>query len=138
MKKLDAFIIRYAAFLEGIKPASIRQRYRRKPHEKQLAEFVFATDAMACDVVMPGGFDVDTLLGNIGDELALQMNTPRSDLERRDFIIKGAHDLYESGSLFPPYIYAELDEMLEAVVGILLDAGVDMSQPEPEIDWSKV
>ena len=74
-KKLDAFIIRYAALFRA--SGQRIDSYRRKPHKKQLAEFVFATDAMACDV-MPG-FD-DELLGNIGDELALQMNTPRSDL----------------------------------------------------------
>lgn len=138
VKKLDAFIVRYAAFLEGIKPASIRQRYRRKPHEKELAEFVFSVDLQACGCALPGGFDADELLAAHGDELAMQMNTPRSELERRDFIIKGADDLFSGGSLFPPYIYAELDEMLDAVVAVLVDAGVDMSAPKQEIDWSKV
>lgn len=137
-KAWRSLVIKYCAWLEDVKPDSMRTRFKRKPHDRQLAEFVTSVDCMAVGVVMPGGFDKEALLGEIGDELAMEMNTPRSDMDRREFLISAAHDLYAGGSLFPPYVYKTLDEQLDDVVLLLDAAGVDMTPPEPEIDWSRV
>ena len=47
------------------------------------------------------------------------METPRSDKERRAFIIHAFHDFYAAGCLTPAYVYAELEDMLESVVELL-------------------
>jgi hypothetical protein len=137
-KELDAMVVKYAAFLADVQPQAIRGRFRRNKAQKDVAEFVFATDAMACGVVMPGGFDRDALMDTLGDELAIKIETTRSDRERREFIINAAHDYYAKGNLFPPYVYKELEAVLQDVIEILEDAGVDLSEPEEVIDWSKV
>ena len=90
-----------------------------------------------CGVITPTGFDREELLGQPGDELALEMETPRSDLERREFIINSVQGFYEKGNLLPPYVFEAVEETTMKVVDILQEAGVDTSLPEPEIDWSK-
>lgn len=132
--KWQALVVKYCAWLEGIKPDSMRTRFKRKPEQRDLAGFVTSVDCLACGVVVPGGFDKEALLSEIGDELAMEMNTPRDDLERRDFIINASHDLYAGGALFPPYVYQSLDEMLESVV-LLLEASGYYNTRHEEAEW---
>ena len=137
-KEFDAFVVRYAAFLAGVQTQAIRGRFRRNKAHKDLAEFVLSVDLQACGCVFPGGFDKEQLLDQAGDELAIKMETPRSDLDRRTFIINSTHDLFAAGALIPPYVYRDLSEMLDEVVAILQEAGVDMSEPDEEVDWARV
>jgi hypothetical protein len=69
-KAWQALVVKYCAWLEDIRPDSMRARFNRKPEQRDLAGFVTATDCMAVGVVMPGGFDKEYLLAQHGDELA--------------------------------------------------------------------
>ena len=135
--KLASLVVKYAAMLEGATPRTIQARFRRKPHEKELAEVVYVLDALATGVVMPSGFDADQL-SMTGDELAIHMQTNATEQERRAHIIEGARAFYAQGSLYPPYVLKAIDPMLAAVADLLVEAGLDFSDAEEEIDWSEV
>ena len=126
VRKLDAMVVSYSAWLEDVDKKIIRQRFRRDQSHKERAEFVYVTDALATAVVMPGGFDVEELMSQTGDELELRMITPRTDRERRVWIIEQASDYYQSGALYPPYVWQSLEPLLEDVVDILEEAGIDL------------
>ena len=73
---------------------------------------------------MPAGFAVEELLSQTGDELELRMITPRTDRERRVWIIEQADEYYRSGALYPPYVWQSLEPLLEDVIDVLEQAGV--------------
>jgi len=134
----NACVVKYAAHVAGIKTDSIRARFKRNQKMKGIAEVVYVTDLHACGAVTSVGFDRDDLMAQYGDEL-IEMLTPRSDEERRAFIIEGSHDYFSKGNIWPAYVWTpEINEMLDSVVAVLAQAGVDMSVVESEIDWSRV
>lgn len=134
----NACVVKYAAHVAGIKPDSIRARFKRNQKMKGIAEVVYVTDLHACGAVTSLGFDKDELMAQYGDELT-EMLTPRSDQERREFIIEGSHDYYKRGNIYPPFVWTpEVNEMLDSIVAVLEQAGVDMGVIESAIDWSRV
>ena len=86
---------------------------------------------------MPVGFDRDRLLNQHGGDLVV-MDTPMADLERRELMIDLVDGYYAAGGLFPGYVWDPVMPMIEEVMKLLEEAGVDVSIPEPEIDWSRV
>ena len=117
IRKFNAFIARYAAWLEG-KPdvKVINQRFRRNEAQKRLAESVFVCDALAVGITFAWAFDADELLRYVGDELWLQMKTERSDRERRSWLIHEAENsFYQKGALFPAFVNVGLLETMEEV-----------------------
>jgi hypothetical protein len=127
-REMRALVVRYSAFLSGIKPDSIRARFKRKPHERELAEFVFVTDALACGVAFPSGFAEGVLVNSPGDELCTQTETSRSNQERRDYIVSVMESFFAKGNRLPPYVADSIE------------AGADRVPDDPteEIDWSRV
>ena len=137
-KEMRALVIGYAAFLAGIKPDSIRARFKRKPHERELAEFVFVTDALACGVVFPSGFDKEVLLNSPGDDLAMQTETTRSDQERREHIVSVMESFYAKGNLLPGFVYERIGDAMGQALDVLNKSVDDLSAADEEIDWSRV
>jgi hypothetical protein len=119
-RRLQALVIRYAAFLEDIDKKIVQQRFRRSQKFIDQANFVFSVDAEATGLLMP--FDsADELLRDIGDPLALEIATPRTDRERRHWLISNVLPFYESGGAMPPYMTHTIDALLDSVAEILID-----------------
>lgn len=137
-KAMDALVVKYAALVDGgVQAESIRARWRRNKAQKILAESVFVIDLLACGCVSSLGFDKGDLLAEHGDEL-VPMDAACSEQERREFLIEASHDFFKAGALFPLYVWESLNPILEEIVQILNEQGIDLTAPEPEIDWSRV
>jgi hypothetical protein len=133
---LKAMSVKYMGLLEGVKPVSIRARYKKQPHLKDLALFVTVQDCISCGAMGTSEFDTQKLLSELGDEL-VEMEAAVSERDRREFIINESHAYLSKGSLFPAYCWETLDPVLSEVIKILEEAGVALSPPpEPAIDWS--
>lgn len=132
-RKLDALVVRYAAWLEDKDPKLIRQRFRRNGDHRDKAEYVFVNDALATGILFAGSFNEATLRAEHGGELVMELVTPRSDAERRDWLITEAGKFYRTGAVFPPYIFNAIGPLVTDVVAILEEAGVDL-MPPPEWD----
>ena len=123
-KRFYSLIKAYAAWLENASIKTIQKRAERSEGDLTAAELVFVADARAVDIVVPDWFDADSLHRRFGDDLAVKMNTPRSDAERREWLINAAEKFYRQGNLFPPYVADPLLGLLDDVMEILIGEGV--------------
>ena len=92
-----------------------------KPVKTVPAHFTPVYPASEDEVALIFGQEEQTGYFYIGDPLEMEIATPRTDRERRHWLISNVLAFFESGGAMPPYMTHTIEALLDSIAEILVE-----------------